>query len=83
MKNLVPVNEQIIEILSRDTSSDIFSNLDEKYKFEPRGNFQNTASYIAKPRNTFQVSKIMNQANTIGFGVVAFSGGSGLVCGQI
>ena len=60
-----------------------FSILDEKYKFEPRGNFQNTAIYIAKPINTLQVSKIMINANAIGFGVVPYSGGSGLVCGQI
>ena len=83
MSDLRPVDSKIIEILEKTISGDIFSSLDEKYKMEPRGKFNNTAQFVAKPRNAKDVSEIIKSANSLGFGIVPYSGGSGLVCGQI
>ena len=83
MSDLQPVDSKIIGILENTISGDIFSSLDEKYKMEPRGKFNNTAQFVAKPRNAKDVSEIIKSANSLGFGIVPYSGGSGLVCGQI
>ena len=83
MSDLLPVDSKIIGILENTISGDIFSSLDEKYKMEPRGKFNNTAQFVAKPRNAKDVSEIIKSANSLGFGIVPYSGGSGLVCGQI
>ena len=69
MSDLRPVDSKIIEILENTISGDIFSSLDEKYKMEPRGKFNNTAQFVAKPRNAKDVSEIIKSANSLEFGI--------------
>ena len=83
MVDLIPVDSQVIIKLEKEIAGEIFSRADSRYKSEPRGKYQSTANFIAKPRNTKEISKIIKLANVIGFGVVPYAGGSGLVGGQI
>ncbi len=83
MSNLKNVDSEIIENLSRCIPSNVFSKIDDKYRLEPRGKFFSTAKFVAKPSDTNEVLEIVKLANSVGFGVVPFSGGSGLVGGQI
>ena len=83
MVDLIPVDSQVINKLEKEIEGEIFSHANSRYKSEPRGKYQSTANFIAKPRNTKEISKIIKLANLIGFGVVPYAGGSGLVGGQI
>jgi FAD/FMN-containing dehydrogenase len=50
---------------------------------DPRGRFEGKASLIVMPETTEQVSEIVKMCNTAKVGIVPFSGGTGVVAGQL
>ena len=63
--------------------SNIISDASEYYKTEPRGNYTGFATKVIKPESVTQVSVVLSILNEMRIGVVPFSGGTGLVGGQI
>jgi len=50
---------------------------------DPRGRFEGKASLIVMPETTTQVSEIVMMCNAAKVGIVPFSGGTGVVAGQL
>lgn len=50
---------------------------------DPRGRFEGKASLIVMPETTEQVSEIVKMCNATKVGIVPFSGGTGVVAGQL
>lgn len=50
---------------------------------DPRGRFEGKASLIVMPENTEQVAQIVKMCNTAKVGIVPYSGGTGVVAGQL
>ena len=68
----------------RDTiSPSIISEISPSYLSEPRGLYWNKSLHIIKPRSTKEVSDCLRLATKYKIGVVPWSGGTGLVGGQI
>ncbi len=57
--------------------------VEARYLEEPRGVFHGQASAVLKPRSVADVSHILARCNGARVGVVPYSGGTGLVGGQI
>ena len=53
------------------------------YLEEPRGKYQGRPGFVARPKNTEQVSQIVRHASQALVGLVPYGGGTGLVGGQI
>ena len=64
-------------------SSDIISEISPAYLSEPRGLYRNKSLHIIKPRSTKEVSGCLKLATKHKICVVPWSGGTGLVGGQI
>lgn len=62
---------------------DIFSDAPAGYLEEPRKLFTCAKALLARPRNTTQVSEILAICNREQVAVVPYSGGTGLVGGQV
>ena len=68
----------------RNTLSDsIITDISSSYLSEPRGLYENQSRYVIKPRSTKEVSECLKLATKYKIGVVPWSGGTGLVGGQI
>ena len=68
----------------RQTFSDsIISDISSSYLFEPRGAYRNKSLHVLKPRSTKEVSECLKLASKYKIAVVPWSGGTGLVGGQI
>ena len=68
----------------RNTLSDsIITDISPSYLSEPRGLYRNQSRYVIKPRSTKEVSECLKLATKYKIGVVPWSGGTGLVGGQI
>ena len=68
----------------RNTLSDnSITNISSSYLSEPRGLYENQSRYVIKPRSTKEVSECLKLATQYKIGVVPWSGGTGLVGGQI
>ena len=70
------------KILLEDNSI-IIENLSESQKSEPRGRYKNHALFVIRPRNVMQVSKVVRLLNDQKIGIIPYSGGTGLVGGQL
>ena len=64
-------------------SPDIISELSPAHLSEPRGLYRNKSLHIIKPRSTKEVADCLELATKYKIGVVPWSGGTGLVGGQI
>ncbi len=62
---------------------DIVVNTPPEQLTEPRGNYKNFATRVIKPKNTNQVSTVLATLNEHKIGVIPYSGGTGLVGGQM
>ena len=68
----------------RQTFSDsIIADISPSFLAEPRGIYENKSLHVIKPRSTQEVSEFLKLANKYKIGVVPWSGGTGLVGGQI
>ncbi len=64
-------------------SPDIISEISPTYLYEPRGLYRNKSLHIIRPRSTNEVSDCLKLATKYKICVVPWSGGTGLVGGQI
>lgn len=62
---------------------DVATPIEPRYVEEPRGVFHGSARFVARPRTAQDVAEILRAANAAGVGVIPYSGGTGLVGGQV
>ena len=62
---------------------DIITDISPPYLSEPRGVYKNKSLHVIKPKSTKEVSECLKLATKYKIGVVPWSGGTGLVGGQI
>ncbi len=74
---------KFIRNIRNNISPEIISEISPSYLYEPRGLYRNKALHIVKPRSTREVSDCLKLATKYKIGVVPWSGGTGLVGGQI
>ncbi len=74
---------KFISDIREAVSGSIISDISPLYFSEPRGVYKNKSLHIIKPRSTKEVSKCLKLATKYKIGVVPWSGGTGLVGGQI
>lgn len=75
--------DRVLKKISDKLGCEILSEVSLNQINEPRGNFKNLASFVIRPRTTSEVSFILYTLNQERVGVVPYSGGTGLVAGQI
>ena len=61
----------------------IVTDISPLYLSEPRGVYKNKSLHVIKPKSTKEVSECLKLATKYKIGVVPWSGGTGLVGGQI
>lgn len=61
----------------------VVSPISDVYLQEPRGNFSGNAAALLRPRSTQEVVEIVKRAVSARIGLVPYSGGTGLVGGQV
>ena len=66
-----------------DLPEDVFPELTPKYLEEPRGRYASDGGLLVAPSSTEQVSLLLKAAQAARVPVVPYSGGTGLVGGQI
>ena len=74
---------EFIRNIGQTFSDSIISDISPSYLFEPRGAYRNKSLHVLKPSSTKEVSECLKLANKYKIGVVPWSGGTGLVGGQI
>ena len=74
---------EFIRNIRQRVSDTIISDISPHYLSEPRGAYKNESLYVIKPRSTKEVSECLKLATKYKIGVVPWSGGTGLVGGQI
>ena len=70
------------EIIER-LDNNVLDHLSQEQLIEPRGNYRNQACEVIRPKTTPEVSKILSILHKHKVGVVPYSGGTGLVGGQM
>ena len=75
--------DRVLKKISGKLGCEVLTELSLNQINEPRGNFKNLASYVIRPRTTSEVSFVLYTLNQERVGVVPYSGGTGLVAGQI
>ncbi len=73
----------ILETLKASLPATAFRDDATRYLEEPRGRWQGQAIAVVAPSNVFEVSNLLKSCNEMGVSVVPYSGGTGLVGGQI
>ena len=74
---------QFIRNVKQSFSESIITDISPGYISEPRGVYKNKSLHVIKPRSTKEVSECLKLANKHKIGIVPWSGGTGLVGGQI
>ena len=74
---------EFIRNIRQTLSDSIITDISPTYLSEPRGIYINKSLHVIKPRSTKEVSDCLKLANKYQIGVVPWSGGTGLVGGQI
>ncbi len=74
---------EFIRSIRNELSDSIITDISSSYLSEPRGLYKNQSRYVIKPRSTKEVSECLKLATKYKIGVVPWSGGTGLVGGQI
>lgn len=72
-----------VDRLSAHFPDDMFALADQRYREEPRGRWQGAEGYVARPRSTDEVARLVRACAEAGVGVIPYGGGTGLVGGQI
>lgn len=83
MKHLNPVSDDFIAGLSNVLPASVFREVGPGYLTEQRGIYQGRAGIVLAPEDAQQVSTILKAANSARIGVIPYSGGTGLVGGQL
>ena len=74
---------KFIRNIKKSISHKIISEISPRYLSEPRGLFKNKSLHIIRPRSTKEVSDCLKLATKYKICIVPWSGGTGLVGGQI
>ncbi len=74
---------EFIRSIKNTLSDNTITDISSSYLSEPRGLYKNKSRYVIKPRSTKEVSECLKLATKYKIGVVPWSGGTGLVGGQI
>ncbi len=74
---------EFIRNIRKTFPESIITDISCSYLSEPRGVYKNKSLHVIKPRSTKEVSECLKLANKYKIGVVPWSGGTGLVGGQI
>ena len=75
--------DDFISNVRQTFSESIIADISPSFLTEPRGVYENKSLHVIKPRSTQEVSEFLKLANKYKIGVVPWSGGTGLVGGQI
>ncbi len=76
-------DQEFVAALKAQLADGILRPVTANYLEEPRGNLSGQAGAIAAPRNVEDVARIVRFCNERRVGIVPYSGGTGLVGGQI
>ena len=74
---------EFVRNIKQSFSESIITDITPSYLSEPRGLYENKSLHVIKPRSTKEVSECLKQAFKYKISVVPWSGGTGLVGGQI
>jgi FAD/FMN-containing dehydrogenase len=80
---LNPCDTDFVERLARDLPEGTLAKPEARHLEEPRGRWTGQAGALARPRTTEEVARIVRACAGARVGVVPWSGGTGLVGGQI
>ncbi|MCU0904965.1 MAG: FAD-binding oxidoreductase [Tabrizicola sp.] len=80
---LTPCDSGFVADLARQLPDGILSAPEPRHLEEPRGRWLGQAGVLARPRTTAEVAMIVRVCAAARVGVVPFSGGTGLVGGQL
>jgi FAD/FMN-containing dehydrogenase len=80
---LNPCDTAFVDRLSADLPDGTLSAPEPRHLEEPRGRWPGQAGVLARPRSTEEVARIVRACGQGRVGVVPYSGGTGLVGGQI
>lgn len=80
---LAPADHAFVQRLSARLPDDTVRPAEARHREEPRGRWTSTAEWIALPRSTEEVSKIVQTCGEKGVGIIPLGGGTGLVGGQL
>ncbi|MEP5730629.1 MAG: FAD-binding oxidoreductase [Sulfitobacter sp.] len=80
---LKPANTAFRDRLVADLGADIIRPLEPRYLEEPRGQFAGKEGVLTLPRDTKEVARLIQHAQSEGVGVIPYGGGTGLVGGQV
>jgi FAD/FMN-containing dehydrogenase len=80
---LNPCDTAFVNHLAADLPEGVLSAPEPRHLEEPRGRWPGQAGVLARPRTTEEVARIVRACGESRVGVVPYSGGTGLVGGQI
>ena len=75
--------QEFVRNIKQNISESIITDITPSYLSEPRGLYENKSLHVIKPRSTEEVSECLKLAFKYKISVVPWSGGTGLVGGQI
>ena len=75
--------QEFVRNIKQSFSETIITEITPSYLSEPRGLYENKSLHVIKPRSTKEVSECLKLALKYKISVVPWSGGTGLVGGQI
>ncbi|MCC1492248.1 FAD-binding oxidoreductase [Cognatishimia sp. F0-27] len=78
-----PADDAFVATLAKALPDDTLRRAEPRYLEEPRGRWTATAQWVALPRTTQEVATILSACNAAAVPVVPYSGGTGLVGGQM
>ncbi|MFW2542056.1 FAD-binding oxidoreductase [Primorskyibacter sp. 2E107] len=80
---LNPADADFVARLSQDLPEGTVCAAEARYREDPRGRWPSVASHVALPRSPEEVAAIVRACAEAKVGVVPYSGGTGLVGGQV
>ncbi|MFZ7092966.1 FAD-binding oxidoreductase [Primorskyibacter sp. 2E233] len=80
---LCPADESFAQFLENSLPKDTVRKAEARYLEDPRGRWPGTSQYVALPRNPQEVAQIVKACGKSSVGLTPYSGGTGLVGGQI
>ncbi|KUF08768.1 FAD-binding oxidoreductase [Pseudoponticoccus marisrubri] len=81
--SLTPADAAFVETLAAGLPADTLRPAEPRYLEEPRGRWTGAETWVALPRSTEEVARIVHACAKARVGLVPFGGGTGLVGGQI
>lgn len=80
---LNPADTAFVSALAGALPDGTLRQAEDRHHADPRGRWTGTGATVALPRSTAEVSAIVSACNAARVGIVPWSGGTGLVGGQI